>query len=267
MFLRSLVRLVVTKAAAESYMEYLQNADRELPALSEIFPRHQSDTKELIQFHSLLSEVMQEHGFKYVGIKVVPPSATALRCLRATDAICVPIFSNVTQKTSISVKQDRIQFVEPLFVMKLGCDPPTQMTASKSLSICDTFCPGVDLTGSRYPFYPPHTTGFAADLGGTIAIHFGDNMNLTDGMLESLADHSFVMTREGEPIQVGSVKNCLGGPGAAVPLAVSYASSIGLPLRAGHHILCNGVGSRTPALPGEYKVNFGVYGSVSVCVT
>ncbi|KAF5226621.1 hypothetical protein ECC02_000122 [Trypanosoma cruzi] len=262
MFFHTLRRLAVSKAAIESYIDYLRNADRELPALSEILPRHQANTKELLQFHSLLCEVMQENGFNFMGIKVIPPSSAALQCLRWTDAVCVPLFSNAFQQTDFSVKQQRIHFVEPLFVLRLGRDAPSQLTANAAVAVCDTFRPGIELNGSRFPFYPPHATGFAADLGGCIGVCLGEETDLGNTSLDTLGNHYFVMTRKDEPLQVGSGKNCLGGPSAVVALAVSYAASMGRPLRTGHYVFCSGVGSRSPAVPGEYKVNYGVYGSV-----
>ncbi|AAZ11776.1 uncharacterized protein TEOVI_000426600 [Trypanosoma equiperdum] len=267
MFRWSWCRLIISKVSAESYVDYLQNSDRELPALSEIFPRHGTGTGELVKFHSLLCEAMKDHNFNYVGIKVVPPTSPPLQCLRATEPVCVPIFSNSFQGSVFSAKQHRIQFVEPLFVIRLGRDPPTQLTANTVPAVCDAFFPGVEFVGSRYPFYPPHTTGFAADLGGCVAVHLGEAVSLGSASLESLGDTNFVVTRREEPIQVGAGKNCLGGPGAAVALAVSYAASMGWPLREKHYIFCSGVGSRSPALAGEYKVNYGAYGSVSASLT
>lgn len=263
MFSRSWRRFAVSRAAVESYMDYLQNADRELPALTEILPRHQANFKDLQQFHALLCEIMQENDFRFMGIKVVPPSAGALQCLRWTDAVCVPIFSNAFQKTTLSAKQHRIQFVEPLFALRLGRDAPSQLTATAAPALCDVFCSGVELTGSRFPFYPPHATGFAADLGGCISISLGDEIDLSKVSLDVLVNHFFVLTKKNEPLQVGSGKNCLGSPFAAVALAVAYAASIGKPLRTGHYVFCGGVSPRSPALPGEYQVNYGVYGSVS----
>ncbi|KEG09705.1 4-oxalocrotonate decarboxylase [Trypanosoma grayi] len=256
-------RLAVSKAAAETFMDYIQNADRELPALSEIMPRHQANSKSLVEFHSFLCEVMQENGFNFMGIKVVPPSAGALQSFRATDAMCMPIFSNAFQKNSLSVKQQRVQFVEPLFVLRLGCDAPRQIAVGSASAICDAFLPGIELTGSRYPFYPPHATGYAADLGGCIGMRLGEETELSKTPLEVLGNHCYVMTRKDEPVQVGSGKNCLGSPCAAVALAVDYAISIGRALCRGQYVFCSGTGPRSPAVPGEYKVNYGVYGSVT----
>ncbi|RNF16669.1 4-oxalocrotonate decarboxylase [Trypanosoma conorhini] len=263
MFSHTLRRLAVSRVAIESYMDYLRNTDRDLPALSEILPRHQANSKDLLQFHSLLSEVMQENGFNFMGIKVIPPSSTALQCLRWTDAVCVPMFSNAFQQSDLSVKQHRIQFIEPLFVLRLGRDAPSQLSVTAAAAVCDVFRPGIELTGSRFPFYPPHATGFAADLGGCIGVRLGEETALANTPLDILGNHFFVMTRKNEPIQVGSGKNCLGDPSAAVALAVAYAASIGKPLRTGNYVFCTGVGTRSPAMPGEYQVNYGVYGSVS----
>ncbi|ORC91009.1 4-oxalocrotonate decarboxylase [Trypanosoma theileri] len=267
MFSRTWRLLTVSKAAVESYMDYLQNADRELPALSEILPRHQLNSKDLLEFHSLLCEVMQDNGFKFMGIKVVPPTAGALQSLRSTDAVCMPIFSNAFQNSTLSIKQHRVQYVEPLFVLRLGCDAPSQVSVHAAPAVCDIFSPGIEVTGSRFPFYPPHSTGFAADLGGCIALSLGGETRLDQTSLDTLGGHHFVLTRKNEPLQVGSAKNCLGSPSAAVALAVSYAVSIGKPLRTGHYVFCSGVGSRSPALPGDYQVNYGVYGSVFFSLT
>ncbi|KAH9579802.1 hypothetical protein LSM04_001927 [Trypanosoma melophagium] len=267
MFCRTWRWLAVSKAAVESYMDYLQNADRELPALSEILPRHQVNSKDLVEFHSLLCEVMRDNGFKFMGIKVVPPTAGALQALRATDAVCMPIFSNAFQNSTLSTKQHRLQYVEPLFVLRLGCDAPSQLTVHSAPAICDVFRPGIEITGSRFPFYPPNSTGFAADLGGCIALVLGEETELNKTSLDTLGSHNFVLTRKSEPLQVGSGKNCLGSPGAAVALAVSYAASIGKPLHTGHYVFCSGVGSRSPTLPGDYQVNYGVYGSVFFSLT
>ncbi|RNF05247.1 4-oxalocrotonate decarboxylase [Trypanosoma rangeli] len=263
MFSYTLRRLAVSKTAIESYMDYLRNADRDLPALSEILPRHQANSKNLLEFHSILCEVMQENGFNFMGIKVIPPSSAALQCLRWTDVVCVPVFSIAFQQLDLSVKQHRIQFIEPLFVLRLGRDATSQLTLSAAATVCDVFRPGIELTGSRFPFYPPHATGFAADLGGCISVRLGEETELVKASLDTLGNHSFVMTRKNEPLQVGSGKNCLGGPSAAVASAVAYAVSIGRPLRTGNYVFCTGVGTRSPAIPGDYQVNYGVYGTVS----
>lgn len=255
--------LLPLKEATEVFLDYLQYADRELPTLSAVFPSGSGPESDVVGFHRQLSETMQENGFDFVGIKVMPPSSEAVRALRGSRPVCVPLFSNFFDKKRFAVKQRRLQYVEPAICIRLADALPEACSVEQATACSYAFSAAIEVTGSRFPFFPPTLAALACDLGSCAGVALGEEHLLTDKTNTAPDSYDFVLTCDDEPIQVGGGKHCMGTPFAAVAAAAAYAASLGSPLRKDHLVLCNGVSPRSPAQLGKYTIQWGVYGDTS----
>lgn len=261
----TLKRFSALKAAAESYVEYLRHSDRELPSLHDIFPKSRS-IDDVAKFHSQLCTTMKENGYATVGIKVLPPSCEAVSIFRGTQPICVPVFSLFCDKTSSSISVDRLQYVEASICVEVEQLLSICETVNAAATRCIAFAPCIEATGSRFPFYSPSLSGLACDLGECSVIKKGNLEPITENVKPNLSGHRFVLTLNGEPIQVGCGRNCMEGPFAAVAAASAYAKQIGAPLDKKSLVFCGGACPRTPVQAGIYSVEWGVYGRVSASI-
>ncbi|KAG5498580.1 hypothetical protein JKF63_02866 [Porcisia hertigi] len=264
--MRQTLRLLsLTRAPVADYIDYLRQVDKELPSLHEIFPKSNA-VEDVVEFHASLCAAMEENLFPLIGFKVLPPEHEAITTLRGTQPVCVPIFSNLFQRKSVSVKQDRLQYIETavcLEVKNLLEDCSTADAASLSTV---AFSPSLEVSGSRFPFYAPTLTAMACDLDGCVSITKGCSISLDSIRRESLTATRFVLTHNQEPIQTGSAKLCMETPFAAVVVAAAYAKAIRAPAKKNFFVFCGGVSPRTPIQAGTYAFEWGRFGRLAYSV-
>lgn len=278
MFNNSRVIVNSFKAAAESFREYLKYSDTELPSLESIFPKTKLCGPECVSFHRELCQRMLEDGHQFIGIKVIPPSYEGIQCFRESTtatSICVPLFSCHTGRGTLEMSKYRIQFVEASICIRLGDSSSVmEQSALYRSSACSL---ALEVVGTRFPFYPPSIAALACDLGGLIGFYKGardfpvQEMTSTSSSSSwnneeggGVVNHHFVLTHNGEPVQVGCGKLCHGGsPYVALQEAIRYASELSLPLERDHVVLCSGACPRFPAQRGQYTANWGLFGSTS----
>ncbi|KAK7200668.1 hypothetical protein NESM_000123300 [Novymonas esmeraldas] len=254
-----------SKALIADYIEYLRQVDKELPSLNEIFPKS-GTVEDVIAFHTSLCAAMEENAYSFIGIKVLPPGHEAVATLRATKLVCLPVFSNFFQRKSVSVKQDRLQYVEGVVCLEVrdlleGCgtvDGATHNTVA--------FAPGIAVSGSRFPFYAPTISAMACDLDGCVSIAKGANNSLDDVRRDVMESTRFVLTLDQEPIQTGSLKMCADSPYTVVAAAAAYAKAIKAPARKSSFVFCSGVCPRTPIQAGTYAFEWGRWGRLKYSV-
>lgn len=247
-------------SAAEIYVKYLKHTPEDLPALSEVFPKDRS-TASVVEFHSQLCKVMEENGIAFKGIKVISPTNEAVRRLGGTKPVCVPIFQNMFEGNMFLLKHRRIQYVEAAIGFTVDNSTPSQYHG------CSSFFPSLEVSGSRFPFFPPFLHDFACDLGGAEGFAAGPANKLSEDTIGSVANHNCVITFEDEPLMIGGGKLCMGDPFVAVSRAFEYADLLGFSLSNKHIILCTGVSARTPAQLGRYSFEWGLLGSVACSIT
>lgn len=248
-----------------TYIEYLQRVDKELPALHDVFPKSAA-MEDVTKFHSSLCAEMEKNDYPLVGIKVFPPSCEAVMTLRGTRSVCVPIFSNMIQRGATSIRNDRLQYVDATVcveVQRLVEECDTVESATKNST---SFCPGIEVSGSRFPFFPPTLSAMACDLGGCVGIEKGVPVPLDKGARALVATHRFVLTHNEEPVQVGAAKMCMESPFAAVVAAAEYVKALKAPRGRKLYVFCGGVCSRTPVQAGTYAFEWGHFGRVSYSV-
>lgn len=282
MFKKNRVVFNSFKAAAESFREYLKYSDTELPSLESIFPKTKLCGPECVTFHRELCQTMLEDGHQFIGIKVIPVSYEGIQCFRESStasSICVPLFSCHTGHGTLDMAKYRVQFVEASICIRLGDSStvlePSALYRSSACSVA------LEIVGTRFPFYPPSIASLACDLGGLIGFYKGakdypvQEMTSTSPWSSSssgsggeegggVVNHHFVLTHNGEPVQVGCGKLCHGGsPFVALQEAIRYAGELKMPLERDHVILCSGACPRFPAQRGQYMANWGMFGSTS----
>lgn len=253
---RSVVALFTVKEATESYLDYLRYADKELPSLQELFPKASADAKEIVGFHQQLCDTMEKNGIPFKGIKVVSPSHDPARMLRAKSPLCVPVFSCFFDDEIVPAKQYRLQYVEGGICFTLDSELDSHAAPKPA-----EFSAAIELTGTRFPFYPPTLSGFICDLCSIVRVTTGRWTRLSKENSTALANYSFVLTKDSEPVEVGGGRLFLDDPIKAVPLAVEYAKELGISLNENHVVLCSGLTPRIPSHPGNYTLQWGVYGS------
>lgn len=253
------------QTSVAAFVDYLQRVDKELPSLHEIFPKSDA-IEDVVKFHSSLCAIMEQNAFPLVGVKVLPPSCEAVMTLRGSRAVCVPIFSNMLQRGQTSVKNDRLQYVEASICVEVerlaeGCDS-VESAATSSIA----FAPGIEVSGSRFPFYAPTLTALACDLGGCVNIEKGRDVPMGSNEKSSIASHRFVLTHNAEPVQVGAGKQCLDSPFSAVVAAAEYAKALKVSHEKNLYVFCGGVCSRVPVQAGTYAFEWGHFGRTSYTV-
>lgn len=251
--------LVATKASVAAYIDYLQQVDKELPSLNEIFPKTNS-IEDVIQFHSSLCSAMEANNFPLVGIKVLPQSCEAVTTLRGTRAVCVPVFSNMLQRGLLSAKKNRLQYVEAAICFKMERLQDECDTVDTAVANTISFAPSIEVSGSRFPFYAPTLTAMACDLAGCVNISKGDDVPMSNDAKTSILHYRFVLTHNQVPVQVGSCKLCMDSPFSAIVAAAEYAKAMKAPRKRSLYVFCGGVCSRTPAQAGTYAFEWGCFG-------
>ncbi|KPI88715.1 hypothetical protein ABL78_2175 [Leptomonas seymouri] len=256
---RSLRLLAVAQASVAAYVDYLQQVDKELLSLYDIFPKTNA-MEDVIKFHSSLCAIMEENALPLVGIKVLPPSSEAVMALRGTRAVCVPVFSNMFQRGATSIKKDRLQYVEATICLEMArlldeCD-----TVDSAVANTVSFSPGIEVNGSRFPFYAPTLTALACDLTGCVNVVKGKDIPMSNEEKLNIVHHRFVLTHNQEPVQVGGGKHCMDTPFAAVVAAAEYVRAMKAPRKRNLYVFCGGVCSRTPVQAGTYAFEWGRLG-------
>lgn len=269
------------KAAAESYREYLKFSDAELPSLESLLFGHKQsspgkpsglNSTECIEFHKELCHAMSEDGHHFIGVRVLPFTYEGIQCFRdnnnnngSNGCICMPLFSCLTGRGTCDITKHRIQHVEGALCMRIGehshaVDDPYSLFRGSLCSVA------LEVVGTRFPFYAPSTAALACDLGGLISFFKApvDHPIQKIGE-ENLVNHHFVLTHNGEPVQIGCGKLChgSGSPLGALKEAVKYAKLLGRPLERDHLVICGGACPRFPAQRGNYSINWGLFGNVS----
>ncbi|KAG5496533.1 hypothetical protein JIQ42_03361 [Leishmania sp. Namibia] len=263
--LRSLRLLSATRAPLADYIEYLRQVDKELPSLHEIFPKSNA-VEDVVKFHASLCTAMEENEYTLIGFKVLPPEHEAITTLRGTQPVCFPIFSNLFQRKSVSVRQDRLQYIEAAICLEVknlieGCS-----TADAASLNTVAFSPSLEVCGSRFPFYAPTLTAMACDLDGCVSITKGCSIPLDSIKRDSLINTRFVLTHNQEPIQTGSAKLCMETPFNAVVAAAAYAKAIKVHTKKNLFVFCGGVSPRTPIQAGTYAFEWGRFGRLTYSV-
>ncbi|GET90659.1 hypothetical protein, conserved [Leishmania tarentolae] len=260
----SLRSLSATGVHLIDYIDYLRQVDRELPSLHEIFPKSNA-VEDVVKFHASLCAAMEENAYPLIGFKVLPPGHEAITTLRGTQPVCFPIFSNLFQRKSVSVKHDRLQYIETAICLEVKRleDCSTVDEASFNTS---AFSPSLEVSGSRFPFYAPTLTAMACDLDGCVSITKGCSISMDSIKRESLTSTRFVLTHNQEPIQTGSAKLCMETPFAAVVTAAAYAKAIKAPTKKNFFVFCGGVSPRTPIQAGTYAFEWGRFGRLAYSV-
>jgi 2-keto-4-pentenoate hydratase len=262
---RSLKFLAVPQTTVAAYVDYLLKVDKELPSLNDIFPKSNA-IEDVVKFHSSLCEAMEKNAFPLVGIKVLPPSCEAVVTLRGTRAVCVPVFSNMFQREGTSVKKDRLQYVDAAICMELEGRLDECDTADSAAKNVVSFSPGIEVNGSRFPFYAPTVTAMACDLAGCVNISKGKSISMGKDEKANIASHRFVLTHNQEPVQVGAGRQCMDAPFSAVVAAAEYVKAMKAPRDRSLYVFCSGVCSRTPVQAGTYAFEWGRWGRLSYSV-
>lgn len=264
--MRSTSRLLtVASAQLAAYVDYLQQADKELPSLHEVFPKSNT-VEDVVKFHSSLCEVMEKNALPLVGIKVLPPSCEAVMTLRGTRAVCVPVFSSMFQRPATSMRKDRLQFVEATICMEVAGLLDTCDNVDTAATSVLSFSPGIEVNGSRFPFYAPTVTAMACDLAGCVNIVKGTDVTMGVSERANITTHRFVLTHNQEPLQVGSGRQCMESPFSAVVAAAEYAKAMKAPRNRSLFVFCGGVSPRTPVQPGTYAFEWGSWGRATYSV-
>lgn len=249
------------KDAAEFYIDYIRMSHKDLPVISSILAAPGETSDKVTEFHSQLCKAMEGNGYSFCGIKVVPPSAECLQPFRATAPICVPLFSFIFDEKTPLLHLKHVQFIESGMCLTVG--ERGQNTESVSI---DSFCPYIELTGSRFSCHPTSLNGLACDLCGSMHITKGPENPFPHLNNTKLNDHHFVLTCGEEPVSVGVAKRCLGTFEEVSNVCSTYASKIGNPLRKGDVIVLGGCCPRVPAEEGHYTSRWGLYGEVTYTI-
>ncbi|KAG5472291.1 hypothetical protein LSCM1_03690 [Leishmania martiniquensis] len=262
--LQSLRLLSATRAPLADYVEYLRQVDKELPSLHEIFPKS-STHEDVVEFHASLCTAMEENAYPLIGFKVLPPEYEAIRTLRGTQPVCFPIFSNLFQRKSVSVKQDRLQYIEPAICLEVENIEDCKTVGAASLNTI-TLSPSLGVSGSRFPFYAPTLTAMACDLDGCVSVTKGCSIPLDIIKGDTWMTTRFVLTHNEEPIQTGSPRLCMENPFNAVVTAAAYAKAIKVDKKKSLFVFCGGVCPRTPIQAGTYAFEWGRFGRLTYSV-
>ncbi|CAJ1031552.1 hypothetical protein Q4I30_005866 [Leishmania utingensis] len=261
----SLRLLSATRAPLADYIEYLRQVDKELPSLHEIFPKS-NVVEDVVKFHASLCAAMEENAYPLIGFKVLPPEHEAITTLRGTQPVCFPIFENLFQRKSVSIKHDRLQYIETAICLEVRnlLDDCSTVDAASLNTV--SFSPSLEVSGSRFPFYAPTLTAMACDLDGCVSITKGCSISLDSIKRDSLTTTRFVLTHNQEPIQTGSAKLCMETPFSAVVAAATYAKAIKAPAKKSLFVFCGGVSPRTPIQAGTYAFEWGRFGRLTYSV-
>lgn len=252
--------------AARFYVEYLKYTHIELPDLNDLFPRSAENGFDFVSFHRELCCTMKANDDAFVGIKVLPSSSEAVNALSGVQPLCVPLFRSMLGSRSFSLMQQRLQYVCPAIAIRLSSSPEVESTCDSIVHHCGSFCAALEVTGTRYPFYPPTLSALACDLASCVGVVVGNENLLTKSAQKKLLDYSLVLKHEDDPVQVGCGKLCMGSPFEAAQHGAVYARLIGQPLQSNHIIVCSGISPHYPVAKGNYTLQWGSYGSTRCTV-
>lgn len=253
------------KFAAETFREYLKYSGAELPSLESIFPKTNGNSSECVEFHRSLCKTMVEDGHSFIGIKVIPSTHEGICCFRESGVVCVPLFSCHTGNGTIEIAKYRVQYVESSICIRLGSDSKSaEMNSVLRGSSCSL---ALEVTGTRFPFYPPSVDSFACDLAGLIGFFKGPDVPVHKIGDDGLINHHCVLSHNGEPVQIGCGKMTHGGsPFSSLKEASKYADQVGIPLQRDNIVLCGGVCPRFMVQRGNYQLNWGLFGNTSCAI-
>lgn len=262
---RTLRCLAFAKPSVVDYVDYLCQADKELPTLHDIFPIS-GTVEDVTKFHEALCVEMERNAFPVIGFKVLPAGHESVTTMQGCHPVCFPIFANLFQRKSVSVKQDRLQYIEAAVCLEVRNLIEECSTADAAEFNTTAFSPSLEVTGSRFPFYAPSLSAMACDLDGCLSIVKGSDRALDSIKRPSLVSTRFVVMHNDEPVQTGAVRLCMENPFLAVTLASAYAKAIKAPPRKNYFVFCGGVCPRTPIQSGTYAFEWGPFGRLAYTV-
>lgn len=252
----------LSDAKVDQYLMHLfPMANQEVSPVADVVPTANQSLTDVAAFHRILLQKMKKLGHHPVGIKVVPPNAAGNLSLLQPTAICAPIFSCHLAKNESSFPLKKIQTTELAVGIVLKERPRVPRMLNRSH--CGTMFPAIELCTSRFPLFPPHAIGYAADLCSLAHVVKGTEKPIPPDM----QNHGCVLVREMEPLKVGYPKNCMGSPDAALEEAGAYADSIGMDLAPGVFILLTGLKTRVPAKEGRHEAQMGPLGIAKCTLT
>ena len=86
-------------------------------------------------------------------------------------------------------------------------------------------------------------------------------------LLDTYDDVQVTLTRDGETLSAAPATEALGGPVAAVEWMLAESRSRGFPIAGGMLFITGACGGIHPALPGNYRADYGLLGSIGFSVT
>lgn len=249
------------KACTEVYLEYLSYANKEMPVLSNVFPKNSSGVDSVVEFHKQLCATAEENGHTCVGIKVISPNSDPVKFLKGDKAICAPLFSSMVGKNKFMAKSCNAQYIETGICFRFE-------SAGEGSNQKDILrvAPAVEVTGSRFPFFAPTVHDLACDLCGTIGVVEGKHVSLSPSEHDILSGYHLILTHDNEPTEIGSGKLFEGGPLAGLQVARNYAEQLGFTLNQNHFVLCGSLSPRSPVRPGLFEVNWGKFGKATCTI-
>lgn len=247
-------RALCDSKTIDRYLAHLSPAaGKEVVPLVDILPNPRDPPEELVKFHTLLRSRMESEGNSIIGIQVQPANSEAIKVLRGTTTICWPLYKKDLVGHSSSIKRQslRVQNIESGICLRLN-----------ERQKIEFFAPAVVATGSRYTFFAPHSVGLAADRGGMVAFAHDQWRPWTD----DAAAASHVLSRNGEPIRIGSTRFIFEDIDRELQFAVDFARQIGYSLAESSVVLLTGTHSRASATDGSYDVHYGPLGEVACSI-
>ena len=219
----------------------------EVVPLSELLPAPVDGEAELLKFHKLLCSHKKLESNPVMGVKFISSSCDLVKSVRGNHNILSPLFSGslIAETTNINAHDIKVRGVESCIAIFV------------SGGEIQSFCPGLELTGSRFPFFPPHATGWAADQADHVGLVLGAQVPWSDVVLQTPC----VLTKDDDPVRVGKSN------GIDIRQAIAQSSSFlqeiaevgqGKPLC----VVISGIHQRVPAAAGIYETIFGGFGRV-----
>ncbi|CAD2218236.1 hypothetical protein AGDE_06508 [Angomonas deanei] len=237
----------------ETYLKYLFKKTDEMQSLHQILPGRSSSSADLLQFQKELCSVATGEGYKFAGVKLVPPSHEIVKGFQGSEILMSPVFSRPSIDKKFSIKHLNINGVEPGIC--LFTNRSSGRWEYSSLS------PALELTGSRFPFFASSLNEYHSDLCGNVNVITGKRLFVKPS--ESDLTYHFVVSRDGEPVSVGFGKLFETNILKTTEAVRSFVNSLGVTFEDDHFVLFSGVGPKTNASPGHYTMNWGKFGTTS----
>ena len=252
-------RAPATVVNVDQYLMHLfPVAGQAITPIDDCLPAGNSTMNDVVAFHKILVERMAAAGHTMTGIMVVPPGADVLKALNHSTPVCTPVFSSQMRdtRTIVASRQSRVQHCEVALGFVVKQQP--QLGRLLCRQHCGSVFPSLVLTGSRFPLFPPHGFGYAADMASLAHVVTGPVVAAP----REVANHGCVLLRDREPVKVGYPKACLGSAETVLEMAGSYADTIRSPLKEGMFVLMAGLHGKVPTKKGNYEGQLGPLGSV-----